>query len=176
MKIQPRDLVLSNYYSRVISVFIMAAIFIFGVVGCSTKVLRLHDESQNSRHAVATLELPDSSMVLTGMIDATNNTGRSMPRNDLASTRIVEVSPGQYDVSIFYEHLGYSRCWPQDHVVRCTKTLDRGWWLPGSTLIPGRAHWEAEPGKTYIVQLTQEYWSIAEHGEWSPVIVEKSLE
>ncbi|MDH5428468.1 MAG: hypothetical protein OEZ57_09875 [Nitrospirota bacterium] len=47
---------------------------------------------------------------------------------------------------------------------------DRGWWLPGSTLIPGTIEWSPEAGKTYTVKRVEDYWSMTEKTAWHPSI------
>ncbi|MGB0911103.1 MAG: hypothetical protein ACPGYT_12140 [Nitrospirales bacterium] len=76
-------------------------------------------------------------------------------------------------MSLFYEHLAQSRCWDDGLYERCTQMLDRGWWLPGASLIPGTAEWIAEPGKVYVVKRLEDHWFMAERSTWKPVIVER---
>ncbi len=138
--------------------------------GCTGTVANLHTNPSLPQDQIATLHIEDQSMIVEGVRGTSDNGSAVGPLDSSSSIRSIEVFPGTYVVTLFYEHLGNSRCWEEGLYDRCTRILDRGWWLPGSSLIPGTTTWVAEPGKTYVVKRLEDYWSMAEKGSWSPSI------
>lgn len=153
-------------------VLMALCLLLFTLTACTGTPVSLHNNLGLPSDQVAILKLEDSSMILRGVTGTLNDERRTLSKGEASSARSFEVLPGTYDVSLVYEHIAQSRCWDEGLNERCTRTLDRGWWLPGSSLVPGTAEWIAEPGKTYVVKRLEDYWAMAEHNSWQPVIVE----
>ncbi len=135
---------------------------------CAQARLTMSDPSVQEQPSMATLELQDSAMFFEE-VSGTAISGNALQHADVStSVRTLNVSPGTYQVSLAYEHLGQPKCWDDGTSTHCWKMRDRGWWLPGTTLIPATVEWVAEPGKTYSLTRVEEYWSMTEQPSWHP--------
>ena len=150
-------------------------LFLFGLAcltftSCAQTPLTMSDPTVQDQQAPATLELQDQA-ILFEEVSRTSISGKTRHRSDVSPTvRTLNVSPGTYQVSLVYEHLAQPKCWEEGTSTHCWKVRDRGWWLPGATLIPTTIEWVAEPGKTYTVTRVEDYWSMAEKPSWSPKV------
>ncbi len=157
---------------RINGILLASCLFLSLLTACTGNAVSLHGHSSLPQDQTAILLLADSEMRMSDIAGSLNDGSRILSQEISPTTRSIEVMPGIYDVSLFYEHLAQSRCWEDGLYERCTRTLDRGWWLPGSTLIPGTVKWNAEAGKVYVIKRVEDYWSMAEHAFWNPVIEE----
>ena len=137
---------------------------------CAQTPLTVSDPSIQDQQSMATLEVQDSAMFFEE-VSGTALSGNTLHRADVStSVRTLSVNPGTYRVSLVYEHLSQPKCWEDGTSTHCWKVRDRGWWLPGATLIPGTVEWSPEAGKTYTVTRSGNYWSMTEKSSWSPMI------
>ncbi len=137
---------------------------------CAQAPLTMFEPSVPNRQSMATLMLEDSAMSFE-KVSGTPLSEKTLHHADVStSVRTLNVSPGTYQVTLAYEHLTQPRCWEDGTATHCWKVRDRGWWLPGATLIPGIIAWEPEAGKTYTVKRSGSYWSMAEKPSWNPII------
>ncbi len=135
---------------------------------CAQTPLTMFEPSVPNQQSMASLMLEDSAMSFE-KVSGTPLSGNTLHHADVStSVRTLNVSPGTYQVTLAYEHLTQPRCWKDETATHCWKVRDRGWWLPGVTLIPGTIEWVAEPGETYTVTRLEEYWSMTEKHSWSP--------
>ncbi len=138
------------------------------ITACAQAPLTMSDPTMQGQQASATLELQDQAMLFED-VSGMSLSGKTSHHSDVSPTvRSLQVSPGTYQVSLVYEHLAQPKCWKDSQSKQCWKVRDRGWWLPGTTLIPGTIDWVAEPGKTYTVTRMEDYWSMSEKPSWSP--------
>ena len=133
---------------------------------CAQAPLTMPDPSMQKKQSMSTLELQDSAMFVEE-ISGKAISGSALYHSEVSpSVRTLNVSPGTYHISLAYEHLGQPKCWDDETSTHCWKMQDRGWWLPGTTLIPATIKWVAEPGKTYSLTRVEEYWSMTEQPAW----------
>ncbi len=137
---------------------------------CAQAPLTMFEPSVQNQQSMATLMLEDSAMSFE-KVSGTPLSGNTLHHADVStSVRTLNVSPGAYQVTLAYEHLTQPRCWEDGTATHCWKVRDRGWWLPGATLIPATIEWSPQAGKTYTVTRSGSYWSMTEQPSWRPII------
>lgn len=137
---------------------------------CAHAPLAIYESSQQGQESMAILELQDGAMFFEEVLGK-QISGEQIHRMDFPMTvRSLKVMPGTYQLSLIFEHLVQPKCWQEGGTERCWAVRDRGWWLPGATLIPGTVEWSAKAGKTYVVTRVEDYWSIPEKASWNPTL------
>lgn len=135
---------------------------------CTGPLQSVYDGPPLPQDQVAILYVQDPSITIVDVSQA--GTTHTFPYEEHTLPQGIEVLPGTYDLTVLYEHVGRTRCWEEGFYDRCTRNVDRGWWLPGVSVIPGHAQWEAKAGTVSVVTRTENYWEVAEQGSWSPRI------
>ncbi len=135
---------------------------------CAQTPLAVYDSSQQGQTPPATLALQDSAMFFEE-VEGTQVSGEHIHRKALPLTvRSLELRPGTYHISLVYEHLAQPKCWRESGFERCWAVRDRGWWLPGSTLLPAEIQLTVEPDSSYLVTQVSDYWDMPGQVEWHP--------
>ena len=149
---------------------LLAGFICFAFTACAQAPLTVSDLSVQDQQSMARLELQDRAMFFEA-VRGTPISGNTLHHADVStSIRTLNVSPGTYHVSLVYEHLAQPKCWKEGTSTHCWKVRDRGWWLPGATLIPATVEWVAEPGETYSLKRVEDYWSMTEQPSWHPML------
>ncbi len=139
---------------------------------CAQAPLAVYDSSQQGQKATATLELEDTAMFFEE-VNGTQVSGEHIHRRALPITvRSLQLLPGTYHISLVYEHLVQPKCWQDSGSERCWAVRDRGWWLPGRTLLPARIQLTVEPDTSYMVTQVGDYWDMPAQVEWHPTVTE----
>lgn len=141
---------------------------------CTGPLQSVYDGPPLAQDQVAILYFEDPSMTIIELTQGGQT--QTFPYEEHMLPQGIEVLPGTYDLTVLYEHLGRTRCWEEGFYDRCTRNVDRGWWLPGVSIIPGQTQWEAKAGTVSVVTRTENYWDVTEQGSWNPTIKEVGTE
>ena len=139
--------------------------------GCAQTPLKIYDSSAAGNEAKAILELTDSAMSFTGVTSVQNSGSRVHQKEIPLTVRTLKLFPGTYHINLEYEHLAQPKCWQENGLKQCWTARDRGWWLPGATLIPATLDLKIEGGKTYTVIPQENYWEMDNQRMWHPMVV-----
>ncbi len=152
------------------SMMLLVGLVCSALSACAQAPLAVYNSSPQGQTPISTLELQDTAIFFEE-VKGTQVSGEHIHRRALPMTvRSLQLLPGTYHISLVYEHLAQPKCWRDGGAERCWAVRDRGWWLPGSTLLPAMIQLTVERDTSYMVTPVDDYWDMPTQVEWNPKV------